>query len=495
MQHPLPLNQENLSQISSKVGCPTYDRSRLATGIVHVGVGGFHRSHEAVYTDQLLQSGDDLRWGICGVGLRESDRKMQAILQEQDYLYTLIVKHPDGTIEAKVIGSLVDFLIGPDNPKAVIERMAAPETHIVSLTITEGGYNVDPATGDFDTSNPDAQYDIQNPMQPRLVFGYLVAALKMRRERGLPALTIQSCDNIQHNGDLTRKMVVGYAHLLDADLAHWIDKNTSFPNAMVDRITPVTAKSDIEFLQKQYGVHDQWPVTCEPFSQWVIEDQFSDDRPNWQDVGAQFVPDVSPYETMKLRLLNAGHSVLGIPGAIYGLDTIDACMSDERFASFLRGFFDIEAVPVLGDVEGIDLDQYKNTLMERFGNPNISDQLSRICSQSSSKLPVFLIPTIRENLSRDGSIRYGTLVIAAWCYYCEMHADQQGQPLEVIDEMKAALHQAAKGTSDDPLAFIKFKPVFGDLADNDRFATTFTELVKKVYESPDITQLMQEMNS
>lgn len=253
MTSAISLNQNSLSRLPDGVARPMYDRGQVTTGIVHVGVGGFHRSHEAFYTDQLLQSGGASEWGICGVGLREADRRMATILKQQDYLYTLIVKHPDGGVETKVIGSIVDFLMGPDDPTAVIDRMADPATKIVSLTITEGGYNVDPATGDFDASNPDAQHDIDHPEQPRLVFGYLTAALRKRREHGLPAFTVQSCDNIQHNGDLTRKMLVGFARLQDADLADWIEQEVCFPNAMVDRITPVTTEADIEFLRSTYG--------------------------------------------------------------------------------------------------------------------------------------------------------------------------------------------------------------------------------------------------
>ncbi|TWU03431.1 mannitol dehydrogenase family protein [Neorhodopirellula pilleata] len=493
MNEPIKLNQSNLSQFPREISRPTYDRSRLTTGIVHVGVGGFHRAHEAFYTDLLLQSEDASQWGICGVGLREADRRMATILGQQDYLYTLIVKHPDGKVETKVIGSIVDFLLGVDDPGAVIDRMAAPETKIVSLTITEGGYNVDAETGEFDISNPDVQYDIEHPSTPRLVFGYLAAALKKRREAGLPAFTVQSCDNVQHNGDLIHKILVAFARLQDAELAQWIDKEVCFPNAMVDRIAPVTTESDIEFLRTKFNVDDGWPVVCEPFRQWVIEDSFSAGRPNWQNHDAQFVEDVKPYEEMKLRLLNAGHSVLGILGSVFGYQTIDECVRDDLFSKYLRKFFDVEATPVLDAVEGIDLDAYKATLIERFGNPSIRDNLARICLESSSKLPVFLIPTIRKNLADGGSIRYAALVIAAWCYYSDNHADRHGQPLEVTDTLKDELHEAAKATSNDRLSFMKVKQVFGDLANDERFAETYTEMIDRVYRDPDVTDHMREV--
>ncbi|WP_404309059.1 mannitol dehydrogenase family protein [Neorhodopirellula lusitana] len=493
MSTSIQLSQENLSRLPSDIVRPTYDRSKLTAGIVHVGVGGFHRSHEAFYTDALLESGGDSNWGICGVGLRDADRKIATILKNQDYLYTLIIKHPYGKIENRVIGSLMDFMMGCDDPEAVIDRMASPDTKIVSLTITEGGYNVDSDTGEFDLSNPDAQHDIENPLQPKLVFGFLTAALRKRRDQGLPAFTVQSCDNIQHNGNLTRKMVLGFARQQDPELAKWIESEVSFPNAMVDRITPVTTPADIQYLTDEFGLHDEWPVTCEPFCQWVIEDNFSDGRPPWEKVGAQFVPDVTPYEKMKLRLLNAGHSVLGILGSIYGHGTIDECVSDTLFATYLRKFMDIEATPTLDEVTGIDLDAYKDTLIERFGNPNIKDNLARICLESSSKLPVFLIPTVKENLDKGGSIEFAALVLATWCYYSDKGINQHGDELEIVDELKDTLHQAAQQTSDDRLSFLKVKAVFGDLADNKRFAKTYEKMVDTVYEQPDVSLQMRKM--
>ena len=496
MNEPLPLNENNLGHLPGTIARPGYDRSRLTSGIVHVGVGGFHRSHEAFYTDRLIHSGGASQWGICGVGLRDSDRRMAKILEAQDYLYTLIVKHPGGQTETQVVGAMVDFLLSSDNHEAVIDRMADANTKIVSLTITEGGYNVDSDTGEFDISNPDARHDAENPSDPRLVFGYLTAALRKRRQQGQPAFTVLSCDNIRHNGNLTRKMVLGFARMQDPELAEWIESEVCFPNAMVDRITPVTTDADIKFLQDEFHLTDQWPVVCEPFSQWVIEDHFSAGRPDWQDVGVQFVPDVTPYETMKLRLLNAGHSVLGILGSIFGHQTIDECVRDDCFARYLRQFLDCEATPTLDAVDGIDLDDYKTKLIERFSNPGIRDSLSRICLESSSKLPVFLIPTIRDNLAQDGSIRFASLVIAAWCYYSDRHVDQHGTALEVTDAMKTDLQAAARGTSEDPLSFVRFQPVFGDLAGNGQFAESYTDMVERVYQNPDVSIHMRDiMNS
>ncbi|MDF1755183.1 MAG: mannitol dehydrogenase family protein [Verrucomicrobiales bacterium] len=491
MNNAITLNQKNLSRLPDSISVPTYDRSKVTAGIMHIGVGGFHRSHEAWYTNELLSKTGATEWGICGVGLREGDRKIADILKQQDYLYTLIVKHPDGRIENQVIGSIVDFILGGDDPGAVTDRMAQETTKIVSLTITEGGYNFKPATGEFNFKNPEVKHDLAHPESPKSVFGFLTRGLKKRRAAGLPPFTIQSCDNIQHNGDMTRKMLVAFARKQDPELAEWIETEVCFPNAMVDRITPVTTPADIELLENEYGITDKWPVTCEPFSQWVIEDKFCNGRPEWEKVGAQFVPDVTPYETMKIRLLNAGHSVLGLLGSIHGHGTIDECVADPLFANYLRRFMDFEATPVLDPVDGIDLDDYKDSLIERFGNPNIKDNLARICLESSSKLPKFLIPTINENLERGGSIEYAALVIAAWCYYSDKGVSKDGEQLEIVDDMKDELHKAAAGTTSNKLSFLKLKPVFGNLAQNKTFAEEYSSMIAALYENPDISKLMQ----
>lgn len=495
MKKILRLNQGNLDLLSGGIACPTYDRSKLKAGIVHIGVGGFHRSHQAFYSDALMNQSGASEWGICGVGLREEDRKIRDILKTQDYLYTLIVRHPGGAVETRVIGSLVDFMLGPDDPGGVIDKMASGDIKIVSLTITEGGYNFDPSTGEFEFDNPGVAHDLENPDKPKLVFGYLTAALKKRRDAGLPAFTIQSCDNIQHNGDMARKMLLAFAGRQDVDLAEWIEREVRFPNAMVDRITPATSREDVDYLQRELGFRDEWPVTCEPFCQWVIEDNYSDGRPAWEKVGVQFVPDVTPYEKMKIRLLNAGHSVLGLLGAIYGHSTIDGCVADPLFASYLRKFMDIEATPVLDAVEGIDLDAYKDSLIERFGNPNIKDNLARICGESSAKIPKFLIATINENLAAGGSIEYSALVIAAWCLYSDKGVNRHGVPLDVVDDMKDELHRAASLTGEDRLAFLKLRSVFGDLVDNERFTTLYAGKIGAIYDDPDVSLQMRKILS
>ena len=480
MKKSILLSKENMSLLNDKIPLPKYDRNKIKAGIVHIGVGGFHRSHQAYYTDMLMNKTNTTEWGICGVGLRKEDKRIKDVLEEQDFLYTLIIRHPDGKVETRVIGSIVELLLSIDDPMAVINKMADEKTKIVSLTITEGGYNLNSSTGEFEFNNPDVRHDLENPDNPKLVFGYLTAALKKRRDSGTPPFTIQSCDNIQHNGDMTRKMLLAFAQRQDKELADWIEKKVSFPNAMVDRITPVTTSMDIDFLKNELCLVDKCPVACEPFIQWVIEDKFSNRRPEWEKVGVRFVPDVTPYEKMKIRLLNAGHSVLGLLGSLHGYETIDGTVSDPLFSKYLLNFMDLEATPILGDIVGINLENYKHSLIDRFSNPNIKDNLSRICLESSAKLPKFLISTINENLVNGGSIKYSTLVIAAWCLYSDKGINRNGFKLYIVDEMKEILHAAAKGTEDNPLSFLKLKSIFGDLINNERFTTLYSEMIEAI---------------
>lgn len=488
----MKLNQANISKVNDQVARPSYDRHKLKNGIVHIGVGGFHRSHQAYYLHQLLEKQNATDWAICGVGLREADRNMAETMQQQDCLYTLVTQHPDGKVNNEIIGSITEYLLAVDNPQEVIDKMAHPNTKIVSLTITEGGYNFNPITGAFNFENPAVQYELNHPNEPKTIYGFLTAALRERRKKELPPFTILSCDNIQHNGDVARKMILAFTKKQDADLAAWIAREVSFPNTMVDRITPVTTAATIDYLKAKFDINDSWPVICEPFIQWVIEDDFSNGRPPLEKLGVQFVPDVSPYEKMKIRLLNAGHSVLGILGAIHGYPTIDTCMEDAVFAEFMRQFMDKEATPILGDIQGIDLGKYKDSLEERFANPNIKDSVSRICSESSAKLPKFLIPTLRENLEQAGSIKYATFILAAWCYYSDKGIDENGKPIEIIDEQKETLNQMAKSTEHNVTAFLELSEIFGDLIENERFSELYTSMVRSIYKERCIRKLMLE---
>jgi len=476
----LPLNAQNLSSLPAELPVPSYDRGALRTGIVHFGVGGFHRAHEAMYLDRLMTAGRALDWAICGVGVMPADRRMAEVMHAQDGLYTLVVKAPDGTLEARVVGSIKEYLFAPDDPEAVIEKMAGPEVRIVSLTITEGGYNFNAVTGDFVADNPDVRHDLTPGNPPRTTFGLITAALARRRERGVPPFTIMSCDNIQGNGHAARRSFVAFATLRDPELGAWVQQHVAFPNSMVDRITPVTTDDDRAEVRKRFGVEDAWPVVCEPFTQWALEDAFPLGRPAFEDAGVQVVADVEPYELMKLRLLNASHQALCYFGYLAGYRLVHDVAQDPLFAGFLLAYMDREATPTLEPVPGIDLDEYKHQLIDRFSNDQVRDTVARLCAESSDRIPKWLLPVIRHNLETGGEILRSTAVVASWARYAE-GIDEQGNPIEVVDRLKDTLTAAAQRQSADPLAFIADRDLFGDLIDNERFVSAYRSVLSSLH--------------
>jgi mannitol 2-dehydrogenase len=478
----VPLRQDTLSTIRGRgrVAVPTYDRAGLTVGIVHFGVGGFHRAHQAMVIDRLLQRGEARDWAICGVGVLPQDQHMAEVMTEQDHLYTLVLKHPDGQRESRVIGSIIDYLFAPDDPRAVIERMSSPDVRIVSLTVTEGGYNFDQVTGQFDIENPGVQYDLAHPNEPTTTFGFVVAALKLRRERGHPAFTVMSCDNIQGNGHIARTMFTAFARLSDPDFADWMEQNVEFPNCMVDRITPVTTDRDREDVQHVLGIEDQWPVVAEPFFQWVIEDRFSMGRPPFEDAGAQMVDDVEPYELMKLRLLNASHQGMCYFGYLAGYRYAHEATADPAIAAFLRAYMDQEATPTLKPVPGINLDEYKDTLIQRFSNPEIRDTLARLCAESSDRIPKWLVPVIRENLAVGGQVALSAAICASWARYAE-GKDEDGNTINIVDRLASELIAVAGAQHDDELAFIRDRSLFGDLSDNEAFTQPYLNALRSLW--------------
>jgi mannitol 2-dehydrogenase len=321
--------------------------------------------------------------------------------------------------------------------------------------------------------NVQADEDYNSAENPKTVFGYLTQALKMRKENQVKGLTIQSCDNVQGNGKVMKKTLFAYVNKAEPDLLAWIKKHVSFPDSMVDRITPVTTKTDIEKLRNDYGIEDSWPVVCEPFIQWVIEDDFSTGRPHWENEGAQFVNDVVPFEKMKLSLLNAGHSVLGLLGALIGYETIDQAVQDSDLNIFLRGYMDREVTPTLSDLEGVNLTEYKDSLIARFANINIKDQVARICSESSSKIPIFILPTLLKQLEQNGLYTRASFVLAAWAVY-SLGKDEKGNALEIIDAMKQKAKVQAQAAQKEPKLFLEMKQVFGSLSESKSFVDSFT---------------------
>jgi mannitol 2-dehydrogenase len=444
----------------------------VRTGIVHVGVGAFHRSHQAMYVDRLLEQGQAEEWGICGVGVLPSDRRMSEVMAAQDGLYTLVVKHADGTFDARVVGSIIEYLLAPDDPDAVVEKMADEQTRIVSLTVTEGGYNFSPVTGAFDVTTPDVVHDLQPGAPPRTAFGLVIEALRRRRDRGIPPFTVVSCDNIQHNGDVARRSFTAFADLKDPDLGAWVSREVCFPNSMVDRITPATTDEDRAEVQERFGVDDGWPVVCEPFTQWVLEDRFGLGRPPLENAGVQIVDDVEPYELMKLRLLNASHQALAYLGRLAGYRLVHDAAQDQLFRRFLLDYMTEEATPTLRPVPGIDLDDYRQELIARFSNPAILDTLARLAFDGSERLPKWLLPVVHENLATGGDVRRSAAVVAAWARYAE-GVDEQGEPIEVVDRRRDALIARARLQREDPLAFLADRDLFGDLIDDERFTAPY----------------------
>ena len=456
----MKLNKSTLAQIP--IDKPSYDRDEITIGIVHFGVGGFHRAHQAMYVDRLLEMGLAKDWGICGVGVLPADRKMADVMAAQNGLYTLLLQNPDGTRDARVLGSIVDYRYAPDDPEAVIELLAAPSTRIISLTITEGGYNIDNLGNDVN------------------VFGLVAEALARRRDRSVASPTIVSCDNIEGNGEVARHAFTTYADRVHPGLGEWVNAHTRFPNSMVDRITPVTTPDVIDVLASELGVEDQWPVVAEPFTSWVLEDSFSDGRPSLDEVDVLLVDDVTPYELMKLRLLNASHQSLCYFAYLTGYRLVHDAAGDPLFAEFLRAYMDSEATPTLKPVPGIDLPDYKRMLIERFANPGVKDTIARLCFGSSDRIPKWLLPVVRVNLTNGGPVRLSAATVASWARYAE-GVDEQGAPIEVQDQLADTLVPLARSQHENPTAFIENTDVFGDLASQPRFVEAYVWALESLH--------------
>ena len=475
------LHGRSLGTLGAAVAVPTYDRDAVVASVVHLGVGGFHRAHQAMYLDRVLRRGD-LRWGICGVGVLPQDVAMRDALAAQDGLYTLVTAAPDGQRRARVIGSIVDYLFAPDDPVAVVDRLAAPSTRIVSLTITEGGYGIDDATGAFAPTDPTTLADLADPSAtPRSALGLLAAGLRARRDAGAVPFTVVSCDNIQGNGDVARAAVLAFTGRRDRELAEWIAGEVAFPSSMVDRITPVTTDADRADVAARFGVDDRWPVCAESFAQWVVEDHFTLGRPPLETVGVQLVADVAAYEAMKLRLLNASHQALGHLGLLQGAVHVDEAAGDPAMRDLLVRYMRTEARPTLPPVPGVDLDAYEAELLARFGNAAVGDTLARLVVDASDRIAKFLLPVVRDRLAAGGQIACAALVVAAWTRCLEGRADDGGA-ITVVDRRADQLRTAVAAERDRPGAFLDLRPVFGDLGESvvlrDAFVAARRELVE-----------------
>jgi mannitol 2-dehydrogenase len=459
---PLSLSQARLPEIA-RLGIPVpgYDRGRLEPRIVHVGVGGFHRAHLAVYAHELAAAGGD--WGITGLGMLDKDAEMRAALRAQDHLYTLIEKGA-GQPTAEVIGSIIAFVHAPPgHDDAVAELVAAPETAIVSLTVTEGGY-AEPT-------------DAQLTSGPTPTFDRLAVGLALRRRRGLGPVTILSCDNLPANGDAARAALIAAAERVDGTLSAWVDEHCTFPNSMVDRITPMTDQRDRRWLRECAGVDDRWPVVTEPFRQWVIDGEFAAGRPPLEDVGVLFTDRIHDWELYKLRLLNAGHSCIAYLAALEGIVFVHDAMAVPAIRAFLEDLLHREAMPTLDEIPGHPRERYIGSVLERFANPGTRDQIARLCIDGSAKFPKFLIPTIARQLEAGGPIERATTALAGWARYL---GTVDGADLAFDGHADVARRYGAQAMT-DPLAFLEFDVVFGpELRGSARFRAAFSSAYRRI---------------
>jgi mannitol 2-dehydrogenase len=458
------------------VSLPAYDRSRLSPGIVHIGLGNFHRAHQAVYLDDLFAMGLAHDWAILGAGVRAGDARMRDALRAQDCLSTVIELDPKGR-SARRIGAMTDFIEVQDDNAALIAAMSDPAIRIVSLTVTEGGYFINAMTGAFDPLHPEIVADAADPKAT--AFGAIVAALRQRRAAGLPAFTVMSCDNPPGNGTVTRNAVVGLARLSDPVFADWIDANVAFPNGMVDRITPATGPRERD-MAASFGLDDPVPVTCEPFRQWVLEDHFPMGRPPFEKVGVTFSDHVHSYESMKIRILNGGHAVIAYPGGLLDVEYVHEAMAHPLILAFLDKVERQDIIPTVAPVPDTDLGDYYDVIRARFSNPEVADTVRRLCLDGSNRQPKFIVPPILDNLAK-GSVPEGlTLLSALWCRYCAGTSDS-GAEIAPNDPNWDALTLRAKAAKTSPETWLAMQDVYGDLAQNAVFAARFSHHLRDVW--------------
>jgi mannitol 2-dehydrogenase len=472
------LSAAALSHMPPGIAVPNYRRSDLSAGIVHFGVGNFHRAHQAVYLDDLFNAGRDRDWAIVGAGVRDPDVAVREKLREQDWLTTVVEQEADST-DVRVTGAMVDF-VKPYDVAANLDALASPQIRIVSLTVTEGGYYISPATQHFDPAHPDIVYDARHADAPKTAFGLIVAGLKRRRAAGVAPFAVMSCDNIPGNGHVAENAVAGVAELADPKLAQWIRANVAFPNSMVDRITPATTDRERAILRDKFGVEDNWPVFCEEFRQWVVEDKFNSGRPALDSVGVAFTSDVAPYELMKIRILNGGHAAIAYPAGLLGIHFAHEAMEDEQIGAFLETLTKREILSVVPPPPNTDLDAYRAQVARRFANPKIGDTIQRLCFDGSNRQPKFILPSVRDRLKSGASVRGLALVSALWCRYCYGETES-GKPIAPNDPSWERLQAAAKPARSDPTAFLKLRETFGELAENPSYVAAFSRALAALW--------------
>ncbi|MEH6710746.1 MAG: mannitol dehydrogenase family protein [Paraglaciecola polaris] len=475
----IKLGLDTLDAMPPNVSKPDYQRALLSPGIIHIGVGNFHRAHQAVYLDKLFNAGLAHDWAIRGAGIKTYDSVMRDKLKAQDWLTTVVELDAKG-LTARVCASMLDFI--ENDASTLIDALTDSQIRIVSMTITEGGYFMDDKTGGFNLAHDEIQRDIANIETPTTVFGLMISALKRRKEQNKPAFTIMSCDNIPHNGNITKRVVSEMAAAIDGDLAQWISQNVTFPNSMVDCITPATSEQERQRLVTLFDIEDQAPVFCEPFRQWVLEDNFANGRPPLEQVGVEFVADVAPFELMKLRILNGGHAAIAYPGALFGIHFVHDVMAHPLISLYLKKLVTQEIIPTLPQVPGVDFDDYFAVIESRFANPEVCDTVPRLCQDASNRLPKFILPTIVANLEQGRDCAGLALVVALWCRLCA-EGDVPNSKISIDDPQAKRLIKQASMAKVEPAIFLQMTDIFGTLSSNNVFVKHFTSILDMLWVS------------
>lgn len=475
---PTALSLKTLAMLGPGVAVPRYKRSDLSPGILHFGLGNFHRGHQARYLDELFNQGKNLDWAIIGAGVLPADQRMHDALKAQDWLTTVVEQEAEWS-RARVIGSMIDFIPPTDRPRLIV-TLADPAIRIVSITITEGGYFINPATGIFDASAPPIIRDGANPADPQTVFGLIALGLAKRRAAGVKPFTVMSCDNIPHNGVVARNAVAGVARLSNPALADWIEANVSFPNAMVDRIVPATTDREREILAADFGVSDRWPVFCEEYIQWVISGEFPSGRPSYEDVGAQFVDDVTPFEFMKIRILNGGHAAIAYAASLLDVHFVHDAMANPLVGGFFAKIEREEIMPTVGEVPGVRLDDYYELIKRRFSNPKIGDTIPRLAFDGSNRQPKFIVPPAADRLKAGLSVDGLALESALWCRYC-FGTSESGRTIAPADPIWDRLQQQARAAKDNPSAWLAMDDIYGETGRHPVFAKAFDAALRQLW--------------
>ena len=462
---------------------PGYRKSDLKPGILHIGVGNFHRAHLEDYLNTLMdKDASQKNWGVSGAMLLPQDKQLYEDLKSQDGDYSLTICGRDGRDSCREIDTLVELNWAGDKPGAILDRMADPDIRIISMTITEGGYNIDRKTGEFDLENSHVARDVANPANPETAFGFVAEGLRRRKAAGAGPVTILTCDNLQHNGDTAKKAFMAFFEAQDPELAKWARENVAFPNSMVDRITPATRPADRDRLNRKNGTNDKAPVFCEDFIQWVVEDKFAAGRPKWEEVGVEMVDDVSAYENMKLSLLNASHTLLSYPAFLSGHRKVDEALRDEDIRKFTRQYMDLDATPYVPAPGKTNLEDYKTTLIERFGNPSVSDQVARLCMDGLSKFPVYVVPVLAKMIADQRDLTRMAYLLAAYRKYLKAGRDDNGEAYEIAEPWMTDADRALIN-SDDPLDFLGLAAfAAAPLRCNADFEKKYLEMVSSIDE-------------